>query len=318
MELRQLAYFVAVAEEGTFTAAAARVHVAQPGVSAQIRQLERELGQELFDRTGRTVRLTEVGEAVLPYARAALEAVDGARHTVEELTGLLRGHVSVGMVTACSSVDLFEMLETFHQRHQAVEIALSEADSDLLVAGIQSGQLDLALVGLAGEPPAGVASQVLVDEALVAAVPPNDSLAGTVGVTLVGLSERALICLPRGTGVRAALDEACLGAGIQPRIAFEASDPTVVAQLATRELGVAILPESVAAAFSDTLRTIAIVEPTPRSRLELAWRADGPISPAARALIELARQMLPAPSALEPDDSGQTDTHADQAVTRGA
>src|SRR6266545_2543169 len=123
MDLRQLEYFVAVAEEANFTRAAARMHVAQPGVSAQIRQLERELGQELFDRSGRTVRLTEVGEAVLPYARAALEAV---------------------------------------------EIALSEANSDLLVADLQAGRLDLALVGLAGEPPAGIAFQVLIDEALVA------------------------------------------------------------------------------------------------------------------------------------------------------
>src|SRR5215211_2069694 len=102
MELRHFEYFVAVAEESSFTRAAARVHVAQPGVSAQIRQLERELVQELFDRSGRTVRLTEVGEAVLPYARAALEAVDGARCAVEDLTGLLRGQVAVGMVTACS------------------------------------------------------------------------------------------------------------------------------------------------------------------------------------------------------------------------
>src|SRR5215207_1517289 len=104
MELRQLEYFVAVAEEGSFTRAAARVHVAQPGVSAQVRQLERELGQLLLDRSGRSVRLTEVGAAVLPYARAALEAVTGARLAVDEMTGLLRGHVAVGMLTACASV----------------------------------------------------------------------------------------------------------------------------------------------------------------------------------------------------------------------
>src|SRR4051812_2373139 len=108
MELRQLAYFVAVAEEGSFTRAAERVNIAQPGVSAQIRQLERELGQELLDRSVRSVRLTEVGAAVLPYARAALEAVDGARQAVAELSGLLRGQVSVGMLTACGAVDLFE------------------------------------------------------------------------------------------------------------------------------------------------------------------------------------------------------------------
>src|SRR5919198_975170 len=106
MELRQLRYFVTVSQEASFTRAAAKLHVAQPGVSAQIRQLERELGHDLLDRSGRTVRPTEVGAAVLPYARAALEAVDGARLAVDELTGLVRGHVAVGMVTACSSVDL--------------------------------------------------------------------------------------------------------------------------------------------------------------------------------------------------------------------
>src|SRR4029453_15318546 len=104
MELHQLEYLVAVAEEASFTNAAARVHVAQPGVSAQIRRLERELGLTLFDRSGRAVRLTEAGEAVLPYARAALEAVAGARLAADELSGLLRGHVDVGMIVACGSV----------------------------------------------------------------------------------------------------------------------------------------------------------------------------------------------------------------------
>ncbi len=141
MELRQLEYFVAVAEEANFTRAAARVHVAQPGVSAQIRQLEHELGQQLFDRTGRTVRLTEAGAAMLPYARAALEAVIGARLAVDELTGLVRGRVAVGMLTACSIVALFDLLESFHQRYPAIDLTLSEANSDHLIEALQSGKL---------------------------------------------------------------------------------------------------------------------------------------------------------------------------------
>ena len=103
MELRQLEYLVAVAEEASFTRAAERVHVAQPGVSAQIRRLERELGHELFDRSGRTVRLTAVGEAVLPHARAALEAVAGARTAVDELSGLLGGRLAIGESEKSSS-----------------------------------------------------------------------------------------------------------------------------------------------------------------------------------------------------------------------
>jgi DNA-binding transcriptional LysR family regulator len=289
MELRHLEYFVAVAEEASFTRAAARVHVAQPGVSAQIRQLERELGQPLFDRSGRTVRLTEVGQTVLPYARAALDAVAGARHAVDELTGLLRGHVAMGMITGCSSLELADVLAAFHQDHPGVEIALSEDNSDRLLAGLQSGQLDLAFVGLATAPPSGIETQIVVDEALVAAVRPDDPLADSPASALDGLRERAMISLPRGTGLRAALDAACAAARFQPRIAFEASDLRIVAQLAIRGLGVAMLPESVAQAHADVLRAVAITDPEPRGRLELAWRADGPTNPAARALISRAR-----------------------------
>src|ERR671922_1454700 len=120
MELRQLEYFVAVAEEASFTKAAARVRVAQPGVSAQVRRLERGLGQPLLDRSGRTARPTAVGAAVLPYARAALEAAAGVRLAVDEHTGLLRGRVAVGMVVACGLPDVPDLLQAFHAEHPAV------------------------------------------------------------------------------------------------------------------------------------------------------------------------------------------------------
>ncbi len=246
MELRQLEYFVAVVDEGTFTTAAAKVHVAQPGVSAQIRRLEREFGQALLDRSGRTVRLTAVGAAVLPYARDALDAVAGARLAVDELTGLMRGRVAVGMVTSCASVDLPNLLAGFHHSHPAVEITLSEANSDRLIDALHDGRLDLALVGLAATPPADIATQVVADEPLVAAVSHNDPLAARTTITLDALQERALISLPRGTGLRSCLDDACAAAGVHPHIAFEASNPDVLAHLTAQGLGVAILPASIA------------------------------------------------------------------------
>src|SRR5919198_83038 len=149
MELRQLEYLVAVAEEASFTRAAERVHVAQPGVSAQVRRLERELGQDLLDRSERTVRLTDVGAAVLPYARAALDAVAGARSAVDEMTGLVRGRVAVGMVTACTFRGLFDLLADFHRDHPGVDVLLSEDHSVHLLDAVRQGRLDLALVGLA-------------------------------------------------------------------------------------------------------------------------------------------------------------------------
>jgi DNA-binding transcriptional LysR family regulator len=300
MELRQLEYLVAVAEEASFTKAAAKVHVAQPGVSAQIRRLERELGEDLLDRSGRSVRLTEVGAAVMPYARAALAAVAGARLAVDELSGLLHGHVAMGVVTLSSFAELPDLLADFHRDHPAVEITLSEANSASLLDAVRTGELDLALVGLATAPPAGIATQVVVDEPLVAAVSHSDPLATRDTLTLHALQARPLITLPTGTGLRTCLDDACAIAGFRPHIAFEASDPLTLAELASRGLGVAILPKSLADFRSATLHAITIIRPKLRARLELAWRAAGPVSPAARALIARTRAAVAKPPVRQP------------------
>jgi DNA-binding transcriptional LysR family regulator len=302
MELRQLEYFVAVADERNFTRAAAKLHVSQPSVSAQIRQLERELGQELLDRSGRVTQLTEAGEAVLPFARAALGAVAAARLAVDELSGLLRGHVAVGMVVQVASLDIPDLLATFHRRHPAIEITLAEDSSDHLAEGVRTGTYDLAVIGLAPSGPdalRGLGLQVVADEPIVAAMcadPVPAGLATLAGATSVALAEfagQALISLPVGTGLRAVVDAAYASAGLRPRVAFEASDPRTLARLAARGLGLAFLPASVARSHGEGLRVLAVRDPEMRGRLALAWRTEGPVSPAARALIAHARAALP-------------------------
>ncbi|WP_219465314.1 LysR family transcriptional regulator [Nonomuraea rhizosphaerae] len=305
MELRQLEYFVTVAEEAGFTRAAARLHVAQPGVSAQIRQLERELGQPLFDRSARQVRLTEVGKAVLPYARAALAAVAGARLVVDEMAGLLRGHVTMGAVTTPSVLDLPGMLAGFHRAHPAVEVTLHESDPGSLVDALRAGRLDLALAGIGDGVPQGLDAQIVVDQALAAAVAPSHELAGRRSLALAELAGRVLICQPRGTGGRSSLEAACAVAGFAPRVAFEASEPYVLAQLAAKGLGMAVLPES-AAVGQDGVRVLEITEPRVRGRMALLWRASGESGPAARAFLRHARRWLP-DSAFQPGEASQPD-----------
>src|SRR4051812_7692515 len=117
MEIHQLRYFVAVVDEGSFTRAAERVFVSQSGVSAQVRQLERELGQPLLDRSDRRVRTTDAGEAILPFARSALAAVDGIREAADDVAGLVRGSVRVGMVTGCSIPWFLDSLATIRAEH---------------------------------------------------------------------------------------------------------------------------------------------------------------------------------------------------------
>jgi DNA-binding transcriptional LysR family regulator len=288
MELRQLEYFVAVAEDANFTRAAERVHVSQSGVSAQIRQLERDLGAPLIDRSGRVATLTGAGAAALPHARAALAAAAAVRQAVDEVTGLLSGRIVVGMVTACTVTPLFDALAAFHLAHPGIEIALLEGNSDWLIERVRTGAADLALIGAAGAPPGGLDALTIVSEGLVAAVPHGHPLAGRGAATLAEVTGYPIVSLPAGTGVRAVFDQSCAAQGRRPDIALQATAPGAVADLAGRGLGVAILSKTMAAGFSGQLTAVAIEDIVIPSLLALIW-APGE-SPALRELLVHSRQ----------------------------
>jgi DNA-binding transcriptional LysR family regulator len=276
MELRQLEYFVAVAEEANFTRAAERVHISQSGVSAQVRQLETELGAELFDRSTRAARLTPAGVAALPHARAALAAAAQTRQAVDDVTGLVRGRLTVGMITGCTIRPFFDALAGFHRAHPGVEITLQEENSEVLIENVRSGLQDVALVGVAGAPPAGLSSHVIVSEGLIAAVPAGHPLATRISVDLVTLCAYEMICLPMGTGIRGVLDQACAAQGLRPGVSLQATAPAAVADLAARGLGVAVLSASMAAGFGE-LVAIPIDGITIPALLALVWRGQSKV-----------------------------------------
>jgi DNA-binding transcriptional LysR family regulator len=283
MDLRQLEYFVAVAEEANFTRAAERVHVSQPGISAQIRELERQLGATLFDRTGRAATLTVAGEAALGHARATLAAAGRVRQAVDQVTGLLRGRLVVGMVTACTVEPLFDALSSFHRAHPGIAIELFEDNSDRLIARVRDGTADLALVAAAGAAPTGLPSATIVSEPIVALAAPGHPLAGRSRARLADVCRHPIVSLPEGTGIRAVLDQASAAQGLRPDIALQASAPDAVVDLARRGLGVAILSSSMAASYPD-LHAVTISDTRIPAVLALVWgNGDGP------ALAELVR-----------------------------
>ena len=293
MELRQLEYFVAVAEEQNFTRAADRVHISQSGVSAQIRQLERELGAELFDRSARTVTLTVAGKAALEHARAALAAAGAVGQAVSEVTDLIRGRLTVGMVIGCTLTPLFDALAAFHQAHPGVEISLLEDSSDRLAEGVRTGAVDLALIGAAAATPEGLDALTIINERLVVAVPAGHPLAKQRRVTLRDLVAYPIVCMPPGTGLRTVFDQACAAQNLQPAIALQASASDAIADLAARGLAIAILSDSMAAHHRDrlTARTIADVD-TP-ALLALIWKSTH--SPGMRELLMHSRQAFTMP-----------------------
>jgi DNA-binding transcriptional LysR family regulator len=285
MELRQLSYFVAVADEGQITRAAARVSIAQPAISTQIRRLEAELGEALFQRDPQGVTLTAAGEALLPHARAALAAATRGRDTIASLRGLLSGRLRIG-VSRPADPRLTRAVGAFHRAHPAIEITLSEQHNEPLLEAVAAGELDAAVVGVGAQAiPPQIQTRVIATEPLALGVSRMHPLARRGSVTLAALRDEPMITLQRGSGLRTVLEGACRDAGFAPRIAVEAGELTSVVELAAEGLGVAIVPRS--ALEGTDVAVLRITRPRLQRRTALAWHRAG-TSPAGRAFLELA------------------------------
>ncbi|MFC4508320.1 MULTISPECIES: LysR family transcriptional regulator [Streptomyces] len=293
MEMHQLRYLAAVVDEGTFTAAAVRLHVSQSGISTQVGKLERELGQQLLERSGRRVRLTAAGEAVLPLAREALEALDHIEHTATEFAAATRGRVRLGMVTGCAIPGFLDAVADLGLTHPGITLSLHEDDSRALQSQVLARSLDLALFAFAGEPEPELDVTVIVDEPIAAVVSPAHPLNRPSPVRLADLQAEKILCLPHGTGIRAAYEQSCVRAGVAPRVDIEASSPQTLIGLAERGAGVAVL--SVSSGAGDRVRTVPLADAATHACLGLAIRPDQR-SPAARLLLTRLRAALVMPS----------------------
>lgn len=286
MELRHLEYFVAVAEELSFTRASRRLHVVQSGVSSAVQNLERELGSPLFDRDRHRVALTDAGQVLLPEARATLAAAQAAVDAVGEARAGLRGTLTIGTMLSTGRLDLPAVLGRFHSAHPGVTVRLRLAagGSAELAAAVVGGGLDLALLSRPGPPPAGLTLRQLSEEPLVLVCHPRHPLAGQPGVTLEQLAAEPFVDFPPGWGNRAVIDRAFAAAGLDRQVAFEAGQFSVAAGLVRHGLGVAFLPASAAAGFRD-LTAVAVTPEPPRWPVSVALPSARRPTAAASAFV---------------------------------
>jgi DNA-binding transcriptional LysR family regulator len=295
MELRQLSYFLAVARDESFTRAAQRLHVAQPGISQQIRRLEAELGERLFDRSTTPIRLTAAGHALLPHADAALNATETARATLAQLHGVTSGRVNLGTIPGIPQLDLAGLLATFHASHPRVDVTLREEHPIPLIEHLRRDDYDAAIVGLShADPPDGLSVQPISVEPLVLVTAPNHHLADCNTVAIGQLRDETFVTLTRGSSLRTHLEDACQAAGFPARIALETGDIHLLSDLVARRLGITIVPQSIAelGAARQPVRLIDIQPPITRRHTMLAWKTDRPHSPAANTFITHTRAFL--------------------------
>jgi DNA-binding transcriptional LysR family regulator len=291
MEVHQLRYALAVADEGSFTAAAQALHVTQSGVSAQVALLERELDTRLFDRTPKGTRVASSAAPVLDQIRRAVAELDRVRTAADEINGLVSGTVAVGAVAGLTWPAFLDGIQSVHDDHPGLELSLREGRSFELQAAVAAGHLDLALVSWPDQPLGGLASWVAVDEHVVALVGPRHPWAGRAKVSPAELLDEQVICTSEGTGMRLAYTTLMRAEGLPAPVSWDVTLPTTARALAARGLGVAVVTSSSADAPSE-LHHVRVASTHGTSRLGLVWRDEPTPSAAARATLATLRAHL--------------------------
>jgi DNA-binding transcriptional LysR family regulator len=242
MDIRQLKAFVAIAESGTFTAGAGRVHVTQAAISMQIRQLENETGAQLFVRAPRRVILTEAGERLLERAYVILREHDAALEEMAALTGAHKGRLRIGSASAMVSGDpLPQILRELKKTYVNVEPSVASGTSEHLIQQVLAGEIDAAFVSLPVEA-RGVQTELLNEDYLVAIGSPRHSLAKQKVVSAYALAGEKLILGERGGNTRRLIDQFFAQTGVTPKVIMELSRLAAIKRMVEEDMGVGIVP----------------------------------------------------------------------------
>ncbi len=292
MELRHLRYFVAVAEELHFGRAAARLGISQPPLSQQIRQLERELGFELFQRTRRRVRLTEAGAVYLEEARGILSRVGQAGAAARRVARGEAGALAVGFVASATYGLLPTLFRRFRERNPEVALALNEMSTADQVAALRSGRIQL---GFARRPVGdeALAAVPLLDEPLRVALPRAHRLASRRSVPLRDLAAEPFVLFPRAPrpGWMDFVAGVCRQAGFQPEVTQETLELSTTVALVAAGIGVTLVPASAEALQLAGVVYRPLAPPAPRTRLLALYRPDDQ-APAVARFLEVAREVI--------------------------
>jgi DNA-binding transcriptional LysR family regulator len=289
MELRHLRTIAAVARHGSFTKAAEELYLAQSAISQQIRRLEAELGVEVFRRTSRRVELTAEGRVILGYAQRVLAEVDGLQSELEELTGLLRGQLRIGGVYPTGPYDLFGMLADFRAAHPGVAIHMVEDTQDGVLAALEADELDCAFSALNPDALGNeFAATLLWEDEIVVALPLGHRLGGRKEVTFEELASEDLIAYRENSALRRRLERTMAERGLEPRNAFICTEMAAVRGLASKGLGVAVMPRSVAEQPGPPIELRPVGPERLTWPIALVWRAARRQSPAGKAFLKVA------------------------------
>jgi DNA-binding transcriptional LysR family regulator len=263
VEIRHLLHFVALAEEGQFTAAARRMNIVQSGLSVTIKELEQELGVQLVNRTTRTVSLTDAGEVFLEYARSGLVTLNDGIEAVRSRDGVVRGRLHLGILQSLGPyVDLPLLLKTFRTRYPQVEFSVRSLGTDKIPALVRSGYVDLSFHALVNKKTwAGITIIPFAQDSLVAICSSTHALAERRSVSLELMSKEKFVDLTPERALRALVDRAFLQNNLRRDSVYQVSDVETMLHFVAGGLGVSIVPSALArtSAHSKQLHVLPIM-----------------------------------------------------------
>jgi len=242
MEIHQLRYLVAVAEEGSFSRAAAKVRVAQPSLSQQIRKLEAEVGQPLFDRLPRSVVLTEAGRCLIDYARQILASIGDARRCVDEFKNEVAGRLAVGAIPTIAPYVLPELVGKFQKHYPEVTLEIVEDVTDGIARRVEAGELDVALASTCQQSPT-LRRESLGSEPLLALVPKGHPLAKKTLVAMDDLKSQRFLLLHEMHCLSQQVNHLLAARRLRPEIALAGSQLGTIANMVAAAIGVSIVPQ---------------------------------------------------------------------------
>lgn len=276
VELRQLRYFVEVAEREHISEAAEHLHVAQSAISRQIANLEEELGTPLFERIGRNVKLTPVGKIFLEHCITALKGIDFAAKQVEEYLDPAKGTIKIGFPTSLASYVLPTVISAFKKEYPEISFHLRQGSYKYLIEAVKNRELNLALLGPLPPKDEAINTTVLFSENIHALLPATHPLAKKESINLVDLRNDQFVLFPEGYILNKVAVDACRSVGFMPNITSEGEDMDALKGLVAAGIGVTLLPESslydstprmtvkVPIAIPNIRRTVGIIAPTSR------------------------------------------------------
>jgi DNA-binding transcriptional LysR family regulator len=298
MDLRQLASLVAVAETGTFSAAATRLHTVQSNVSTHVARLERELGVTLVDRSAG--RLTEEGEAVVARARRVQAELEALTADVASLRDEVAGQVGLGIIGTTARWLMPPLLTAMAERHPKVRILTLEANTTALLPQLVAGSLDLGVVNLPAIDPE-VAVEPIFEEELILVAAPAHPLAAGGPVGIRELAGHELLLTPSGTSIRVLLDEAAEAAGVRLQAKAELDGLRLIASLCFEGFGAGVLPATAIPRWLTTGDwTVVPLPDLPRRSVALACRKRGLASAPSRVVQEVIRDVVADEAAAHP------------------